>query len=242
VDFDGPRFSGLPQAAVHVPADLVEAVAADLEDIDGLGPRGAVNRPWYFLQQIGFVWRVCMGAQRASQPKTAVSGPAEEPVKFCSLRNPMFVNVLSSIIVVPMIILFFLKTSAVLNFLVEYRNEFSVVGAFMKLLSKLVYSFAVLPIGTLYKFVLAMLPVNIWLAAFLYNIISAVVEALAFAFHRKFSQLPEGSAKADETMKAGSVIERMRQGQKAAVDSQADLGLGRIVTLYYHWSTLYQIC
>ena len=56
----------------------VEALGFPFKTLDPfLCPRrpGAVKRPSHFPMYIGFVWRFCMGAQGAYQPKTAVSGP-----------------------------------------------------------------------------------------------------------------------------------------------------------------------
>jgi hypothetical protein len=41
----------------------------------GPGPPGAATCPSRFASRIGFVWCVCMGAQGAQPPKSAVAGP-----------------------------------------------------------------------------------------------------------------------------------------------------------------------
>jgi hypothetical protein len=89
------------------------------------------------------------------------------------------------------------------------------VGFLAKLFSKIVFAFAFLPIGTLYKLVHALLPVNEWLAAALYGALSGVIEGIAFAFHRKYSKMNEDGED------AGKIIAKLRGSMSSLVELQA---------------------
>jgi len=109
------------------------------------------------------------------------------------LNNPVVVNIILSIVLgIPLFVVFMAYAGDVLRFVIRHDTFFIIAGGFLKLLGKIVYSGAVLPIGTLHKFVIGTLNIESnALVALIYQLISAVIEVLAFIYHRNYGKLPE---------------------------------------------------
>jgi len=104
-------------------------------------------------------------------------------------------NVVASVVLgVPLIALFLRYAAPVVAFVEQHAYVFVAVGALVKLASKLLFALAFLPIGTLYKFAHALLPLPTIAAAAVYGGASALVEVVAFAFHRRFTRVPRDGA------------------------------------------------
>jgi len=118
------------------------------------------------------------------------------------LNNPVVVNLLLSFIIgLPIFLVFMAYVGDVLRFVIRHDTFFQITGAIIKLLAKIVYSGAVLPIGTMYKFVIGTLNIDSnAVLALIYQLISVVIEVLAFIYHRNYGNLPE--AKELERIKA----------------------------------------
>jgi len=131
--------------------------------------------------------------------------------KVCSLEglsNPVVANIILSIVLgIPIFIVFMAYVGDILRFVIRHDTFFQIAGGFAKLLGKIVYSGAVLPLGTLHKFVIGTLDIesNV-LVALIYQLISVVIEVLAFIYHRKYGRLPE--AKELEKIKAKLAVFR----------------------------------
>ena len=82
----------------------------------------------------------------------------EEPKSFCA-ANTLLINVLVSILLIPVIILFFYNLKPVINgvygFVEDHGAICMLAGFFAKLLSKIVLSLAFMPVGENPDFMLA---------------------------------------------------------------------------------------
>jgi len=116
--------------------------------------------------------------------------------KICSregLKNPVTLNILFSIILgLPILILFMAYVGNILRFVIRHDTFFQITGGFIKLLGKIVYSGAFLPLGALHKFAIGILDIDSnALVALIYQLISVFIEVLAFLYHRHFGKLPD---------------------------------------------------
>jgi hypothetical protein len=86
---------------------------------------------------------------------------------------------------------------------------FIVLAFLMKLLSKLIFGLAFVPIGTLTKFVVALLDISATSAALVYNSVSAVIEIIAFIFHRRFTKISEEMMNSKQFQKLKEKLESL---------------------------------
>jgi len=116
--------------------------------------------------------------------------------KSCSkeyLSNPVILNVVICIIFgIPTWVLFTIYPQYVLEFIIEHATLIQVLGSFVRILSKIIYVLAFLPLGMLYKFAIGVLDIKYsFVAALIYQAISTVCEVIAFKYHRVYGKLPD---------------------------------------------------
>jgi len=124
---------------------------------------------------------------------TCMMGVVKNSCSSKGLKNPVVINVLLCIVLgIPALVLFALYPQYVLEFIVEHATIIQIVGALVRLLSKILYALSFLPLGTLYKFAIAVLNIdsNI-VVALIYEVISTVCEIIAFQYHRVYGKLPD---------------------------------------------------
>jgi len=132
--------------------------------------------------------------------------------KICSLeglKNPVVLNISLSIVLgLPLFILFMAYVGDILRFVIRHDTFFQIAGGFIKLLGKIVYFGAFLPLGTLYKFAIGTLDIDSnALVAVIYQLISVFIEVLAFLYHRYYGKLPD----AQELERIKAKLEMFRQ-------------------------------
>jgi len=116
--------------------------------------------------------------------------------KTCSkecLHNPVMINVVLCIIFgIPAAILFAMYPQYILQFIIDHATVIQVLGPFVRILSKIFYVLAFLPLGMLYKFAIAVLDIESnFVIALIYEAISTVCEIIAFQYHRIYGKLPD---------------------------------------------------
>jgi len=116
--------------------------------------------------------------------------------KTCSrecIQNPVIMNVVLCIIFgIPAVILFSIYPQHILQFIIDHATLIQVLGPFVKILSRIFYALAFLPLGALYKFVIGVLDIESnWVVALIYEAISTVCEIIAFQYHRVYGKLPD---------------------------------------------------
>jgi len=124
------------------------------------------------------------------------------------LKNPVVLNISLSIVLgLPLFILFMAYVGNILRFVIRHDTFFQIAGGFIKLLGKIVYSGAFLPLGTLHKFAIGTLDIDSnTLVALIYQLISVFIEVLAFLYHRYYGKLPD----AQELERIKSKLEMFR--------------------------------
>jgi len=116
--------------------------------------------------------------------------------KSCSkegLKNPVIMNVVVCIIAgIPAIVLFSIYPQYILEFVIKHATVIQVFGPLVRILSKIFYALAFLPLGTLYKFAIGVLDIESnFVVALIYEAISTVCEIIAFQYHRVYGKLPD---------------------------------------------------
>jgi len=116
--------------------------------------------------------------------------------KSCSkecLHNPVMMNVVLCIIFgIPAVILFAIYPQHILEFIIDHATLIQVLGPFVRILAKIFYALAFIPLGILYKFAIGVLDIESnLLVALIYEAISTVCEIIAFQYHRMYGKLPD---------------------------------------------------
>jgi len=116
--------------------------------------------------------------------------------KTCSkecIHNPVILNVVLCIIFgIPAVILFSIYPQHILQFIIDHATLIQVLGPFVRILSRIFYALAFIPLGTLYKFAIGVLDIESnWVVGLIYEAISTVCEIIAFKYHRVYGKLPD---------------------------------------------------
>jgi len=122
-----------------------------------------------------------------------ITSLAKESCSKECLKNPVILNVVICIMFgIPTLVLFAIYPQYVLEFIIEHATIIQVLGPFVRILSKIIYALAFLPLGTLYKFAIGVLDIEYsFVVALIYQAISTICEVIAFKYHRVYGKLPD---------------------------------------------------
>ena len=167
------------------------------------------------------------------------------------------INLALSVVLIPAAFLLFKYLNSIVQFIVDHVYWMLVGGFITKLVSKIIFALAFVPIGTLYKLVHALLPgegdciqdhvgahnnltladtattggeegcdgdelanacfISPAYAALLYSVLSAIIESVAFVFHREYTQMN------DDGEEAAGIIGNLRDGLSKIIDLQSGM-------------------
>jgi hypothetical protein len=121
-----------------------------------------------------------------------------------------------SILCIPLCVVFIYYYDPVMNFFQdhsEYIAALITLAFLFKMISKLIFALAFVPIGTFAKFIVAISSYSAIECALIYNSISILIEEIAFFVHRRYTKIPEELKKSKGFIKLKEKLESWNLGK-----------------------------